>query len=143
MNTSCVGASNWLVLPSSKATPPVGSVVVLDGEIIGEGIEQLPASLLLTGNAETLACQHAVEKMRSRFLQGATLYSTAEPCFMCSYVIRQAEISKVVYAIETPLIGGATSAFSVLTTIELNEWKPPVLAIGGVLAEEVRQLRRA
>jgi tRNA(adenine34) deaminase len=40
----------------------VGSVVVLDGQIIGEGIEQLPAGLLLTGHAEVLACQQAVEK---------------------------------------------------------------------------------
>ncbi len=126
-----------------QGNTPVGSVVVLDGEITGEGMEQLPTSLLLTGHAEALACQHAVEKTGSRFLRGATLYSTAEPCFMCSYIIRQAEFSKVIYAIETPLIGGATSAFPVLTTIELNAWKPFVLAIGGVLAEEVLQLRRA
>lgn len=126
-----------------QGNTPVGSVVVLDGEIIGEGIEQLPTSLLLIGHAETLACQNAVEKAGSRFLRGAILYSTAEPCFMCSYVIRQAGIAQVVYAIETPLIGGATSAFPVLTTIELNAWKPAVLAIGGVLAEEVLQLRRA
>ena len=106
-------------------------------------METLPTSLLLTGHAEALACQHAVEKTWSRFLRGATLYSTAEPCFMCSYIIRQAEIAKVVYSIETPLIGGATSAFPVLTTVELNAWKPVVLAIGGVLSEEVLQIRRA
>ena len=88
---------------------PVGSVVVLDGEITSEGIKQLPASLLLTGHAEARAYQYAVETTGSRFLRGATFYSTAEPCFMCSYIIRQAEIPKVVYAIETPLIGGATS----------------------------------
>jgi tRNA(adenine34) deaminase len=122
---------------------PVGSGVVLVGEITGEGMEQLPTSLLLTGHAEALACQHAVEKTGSRFLRGATLYSTAEPCFVCSYIIRQAEISNVICAIETPLIGGAASAFPVLTNIELNAWKPAVFAIGGVLAEEVLQFRRA
>ena len=126
-----------------QGNTPVGSVVVLDGEIMGEGMEQLPTSLVLTGYAEALACQHAVEKTGSRFLREATLYSTAEPCFMCSYIIRQAEIGKVVYAIETPLIGGATSAFPILATIELNAWKPAVLAIGGLLAREVLQIRRA
>lgn len=122
---------------------PVGSVVVLDGKITGEGMEQQPTSLLLTGHAEVLSYQHAVEKTGSRLLRGATLYSTAEPCLMCSYVIRQLEIAKVASAIETPLIGGATSAFPILTNIELNAWKPVVLAIGGVLAEEVLQIRRA
>lgn len=125
-----------------KGNTPVGSVVVRDGEIIGEGTEQLPTGLLLAGHAEALACQHAVERTRSRFLRGATLYSTAEPCFMCSYMIRQAEVARVVYAIETPVIGGATSAFPVLTTDYLNAWKPAVLASGGFLKEEVLQVRR-
>jgi pyrimidine deaminase RibD-like protein len=64
-----------------QGNTPVGSVVVLDGGIMGEGMEQLPARLLLTGHAEALACQHAVEQTRSRLLRRATLYSTAEPCF--------------------------------------------------------------
>lgn len=67
-----------------RGNTPVGSVVVLDGEITGEGMEQLPTSLQLTGHAEALACQHIVEKTGSRFLLGAMLYRTAEPCFMSS-----------------------------------------------------------
>jgi tRNA(adenine34) deaminase len=35
-----------------QGNTPVGSVVVLDGEITGEGMEQLPTSLLLTGHAD-------------------------------------------------------------------------------------------
>lgn len=126
-----------------QGNTPVGSVVVLDGKIIGEGMEQLPANLHLTGHAEALACQNATETLGSRFVRGATIYSTAEPCFMCSYIIRQAEIARVIYAVETPLIGGATSVFPVLTSIQLNAWKPAVPTIGGVLAKEVLQLRRA
>ena len=114
-------------LAKQQGDTPVGSVVVLDGRIIGEGIEQLPADLLLTGHAEVLACQQAVEKTGRRFLGGATLYSAAEPCFMCSYVIRQAEIAEVVHAAVTPLIGGATSEHSVLTTSSLTGWRPAVL----------------
>jgi tRNA(adenine34) deaminase len=75
-------------LAKQQGNTPVGSVIVLDWQLIGEGIEQLPAGQLLTGHAEVLACQRAVDKIGSRFLRGATLYSTAEPCFMCSYVIR-------------------------------------------------------
>mgnify|MGYP002777270344 CR=1 FL=1 len=125
-----------------EGNTPVGSVVVLDDTIIGEGIERLPNSLQLTGHAEALACQLAVENSKSRILRGATLYSTAEPCFMCSFIIRQAEISRVVYAMKTPLIGGATSEFPVLTTDKLNAWKPAILVLGQVLAEEIVNLRR-
>ena len=75
----------------------VGSVVVFGGKIVGEGAEQLPAGNDLTGHAELLACQRAVETLKVRSLEKATLYSTAEPCFMCSYVIRQCRIARVVY----------------------------------------------
>ncbi|MGE3239495.1 MAG: nucleoside deaminase [Pirellulales bacterium] len=125
-------------LARQQGNTPVGSVVVLDGRVIGEGVEQLPAGQLLTGHAEIIACQQAVEKTGSRILRGATLYSTAEPCFMCSYVIRQAEIGEVIYAVATPKIGGATSEFPILIANSLNEWKPAVRVVGGVLANECR-----
>jgi tRNA(adenine34) deaminase len=125
-----------------EGNTPVGSVVAFEGQMIGEGREQLPRGLTLTGHAEALACQKAAERMGSRLLRQATLYSTAEPCLMCSYIIRQAEMAKVVYAIQTPFIGGATSEFPVLTDDKLNGWKPAVVAIGNVMAEEVMKLGR-
>lgn len=128
-------------LARKQGNTPVGSVVVLDGKIIGEGVEQLPAGRLVTGHAEVLACQQAVERIGSRTLPGAVLYTTAEPCFMCSYVIRQSEIEQVVYGKETPRIGGVSSAFPILTDRSLNDWKPSVTVIGGVLAEECQRLR--
>jgi tRNA(adenine34) deaminase len=118
----------------------VGSVVVFDGKIVGEGVEQLPAGNILTGHAEVLACQQAIETLKVRRLEKATLYTTAEPCFMCSYVIRQCRIAKVVYGTETAMIGGVTSSFPILTTLGLNAWKPAPQVIGGVLAEECRRL---
>ena len=72
----------------NRGNTPVGSVVVLDGAIIGEGIEALPTGPSITGHAETLACQAAIDATGRRDLAGAVLYTTAEPCFMCGYTIR-------------------------------------------------------
>ncbi len=130
------------VVAKRQGNIPVGSVVVLDGEIVGEGIEQLPVGDSLTGHAEVLACQQTAEKIGSRSLHGATLYSTAEPCFMCSYVIRQAQIAEVIYALSTPLIGGATSSCPILTDASLSDWKPSVRISEGLLADEVLKLRQ-
>jgi len=71
----------------------------LGGKIVGEGVEQLPAGNILTGHAEVLACQQAIETLTVRSLEKAILYTTAEPCFMCSYVIRQCRIAQVVTAL--------------------------------------------
>ena len=55
----------------TSPNPPVGAVVVRDGEIVGEGYTQ-PAG---SSHAEIMALQEAGERAR-----GATLYTTLEPC---------------------------------------------------------------
>ena len=124
----------------AQGNTPVGSVVVVDDKVLAEGMETWPGGKDLSGHAELLACQAATEKLGQSTLAGATLYSTAEPCFMCSYVIRQSGISLVVYGKETPVIGGVTSPLPVLTDERLNKWMPPPKIIPGILAEECGQL---
>lgn len=124
-----------------RGDTPVGSVVVLDDEIVGEGIEGLPTSLDLTAHAEVIACQAAVDRIGSRRLTGASLYTTAEPCFMCSYVIRQSRIALVVYGVETPEVGGVTSAMPILTGPQLAHWSAPPEIVGGVLRDSCEMLR--
>ncbi len=55
----------------TSPNPPVGAVVVRDGEIVGEGHTR-PAGL---SHAEIVALQEAGERA-----SGATLYTTLEPC---------------------------------------------------------------
>ncbi len=128
-------------IAQSQNNTPVGSVVVLDGDIVGEGIEDLPAGNSVVGHAEVLACQKAVDHTGSKLLAGATLYTTAEPCFMCSYIIRQCEISLVVYGLDTPSVGGATSSHPILTDTSVSNWKSAPRILGGVLSRECQQLR--
>ena len=126
----------------SRKNTPVGSVVVIDGEIAGEGIEEVPGGNNLTGHAEVLACQNAVEQTGSRRLDGATLYSTGRA--LLHVFVRPSgspEISLVVYGLETPHIGGVTSAHPILTDAGLTDWKPAPRVLGGVLSDECRQLR--
>ena len=125
----------------SGGNTPVGSVVVLEGEIIGEAGEALPAGRSVTGHAEVLACQTALDRTGRRELAGAALYTTAEPCFMCSYVIRQLRVALVVYGVETPLIGGVTSAHPILTDPSLDRWRPAPVVMGGVLRDDCEHLK--
>jgi tRNA(adenine34) deaminase len=125
----------------SGGNTPVGSVVVLDGRVIGEASEALPAGRSVTGHAEVLACQAALDRAVRSDLAGAVLYTTAEPCFMCSYVIRQLRVALVVYGVETPLIGGVTSVHPILTDPALDRWRPAPVVVGGVLRDDCERLR--
>lgn len=129
------------IVARSRGDTPVGSVAVLDGEIIGEAAESLPTGPSITGHAELLACQAALDHTRRRDLAGVVLYTTAEPCFMCSYAIRHLRIALVAYGIDTPLIGGITSSHPILTDPGLAPWRPAPLVVGGVLREDCERLK--
>jgi len=127
----------------SAGNTPVGSLVVKDGQIIGEASETLPAGRSITGHAELLACQDALDRTGGKDLAGTTLYTTAEPCFMCSYAIRNLRVGLIVYALETPLIGGVTSAHPILIDPELDSWRPAPRVLAGALRDECLRLKGA
>jgi tRNA(adenine34) deaminase len=115
---------------------PVGSVIVKEGKIIGEGIEgteKLPAIL---AHAEVAAVLQAISNTDSNDLSECTLYTTVEPCFMCSYLIRQTKISKVVFGIRTPGVGGVSSGYPFLPAKDIAKWPSVPLIIEGILKRE-------
>mgnify|MGYP003575982204 CR=1 FL=1 len=108
---------------------PVGAVIVRDEDIIAEGIEggpELPSPL---AHAEVVAIINAIDKLGSKDLSGCVLYTNVEPCLMCSYLIRQTKISKVVYGKEAGEIGGARGKFPILISNSIAKWgEPPIVS---------------
>ncbi|HET9130885.1 MAG TPA: nucleoside deaminase [Terriglobia bacterium] len=118
----------------------VGSVVV-DGEtIIGEGMESTRTMLDHSAHAEVLAMQAASQTLQSLKLYRTTLYTTVEPCLLCSWVIRKAGIARVVFGTPAGVGGGFTSQYVVLKDAELNEWVSPPEVVSGVLQDECESL---
>lgn len=75
-----------------------GTVIVLDGEIIGEGANRVVAENDPTWHGEIEAIRNACRKVGSFKLPGATLYTSAEPCPMCMAASYWAGIERVFYA---------------------------------------------
>lgn len=115
---------------------PVGSVVVCNGRIVGEGIEAVRSEKDLAAHAEVRAVQHACRALGSLRLDGCALYTTVEPCFMCSFVMRTARLSKVVTGKAVASIGGITSKYPILIDPRIPTWPPPPVVVTGVLEEE-------
>jgi len=76
---------------------PVGAVIVFNGEIIGRGRNQRKATSMIYSHAEINAMAEAEKKVGSWQLQDCTIYTTLEPCPMCSYAIIDSHIKRVVY----------------------------------------------
>ncbi len=62
---------------------PFGCVVVKDGEIVGEGCNQVTSSNDPTAHAEIVAVREACRTLNSFQLDGCIVYTSCEPCPMC------------------------------------------------------------
>jgi tRNA(Arg) A34 adenosine deaminase TadA len=82
----------------SGAGGPFGSVVVRDGQVIGEGWNRVTSTNDPTAHAEVVAIRRACEALGTFSLHGATLYASCEPCPMCLASAYWARVSRIVFA---------------------------------------------
>jgi tRNA(adenine34) deaminase len=75
---------------------PVASIIVRNGEIVGEGQNRATTGGGPTAHAEVEAIRDACLKLGTNDLSGTTLYSAMEPCPMCCWAIKEAKIPRVV-----------------------------------------------
>ena len=100
---------------------PIGAVVVLDDEVVGEGWNRPIAASDPTAHAEIQALRAASASQKNYRLTGATVYVTLEPCDMCIGAMFHARVARVVYGAKDP---------------KKLVLKNQVLLQGGVMAEE-------
>lgn len=111
---------------------PVGAVVVLHEQIIGQGSNQPITIHDPTAHAEIIALRQASQHVNNYRLLNATLYVTLEPCIMCVGALLHARIKRLVFGALDPKTGAIASAFHLLDSKQHNHsiaWE------GGCLAE--------
>ncbi len=94
---------------------PVGAVVVLDGKIVGEGVNPPPGHHDPSAHAELVAIRAAAAALERDRLEGCDLYVTLEPCAMCAGAISHARIARLYFGASDPKGGGVTHGARVFT----------------------------
>lgn len=84
---------------------PIGAVVVVDGEIVGQGFNTRERDHDPSGHAEINAMRDAAKNLGHWQLDGATVYVTHEPCPMCAGAMLLARVGTVVYGASEPTYG--------------------------------------
>jgi guanine deaminase len=77
---------------------PFGAVIARGDELLAEGVNRVTLDLDPTAHAEVNAIRAACAKAREFKLEGATLYSSCEPCPMCLGAIHWARLERLVFA---------------------------------------------
>ncbi len=120
---------------------PFTSIITKDGQIIAESTNGSKDKI--SDHAEILVLDKAHKALESPDLSSCTLYSICEPCPMCAFMIREYRISKVVFALSSPFMGGY-SKWSILQDEEITQFKdyfaPPPKVITGIMEKEAKEI---
>ncbi|WP_241984642.1 nucleoside deaminase [Cryobacterium adonitolivorans] len=98
-------AINVARLARANGNHPFGAILVAgDGTII-EGQNSVVTAGDPTGHAETNLVRLASARLSRDELRASTLYTSTEPCVMCSGAIYWAGIGRVAYALPEQMLG--------------------------------------
>jgi tRNA(adenine34) deaminase len=75
----------------------IGCVIVRDGTIIGEGCNEVELRHDATAHAEIVSMRRAGQHLLCQELRGAVLYTTLQPCGMCTMASIWAKIDRIVF----------------------------------------------
>lgn len=103
---------------------PIGCVIVRDNKVIAKSFNRKSLDNVATYHAEILAIEYACKHLGTWYLDDCILYTTVEPCMMCTGAIIQSRIPKVVY-------GTVNDAFGQLSKIDTK-----IEVIGGILEKD-------
>ena len=99
---------------------PVGAVIVYKDKIISRGHNQVERLKDPTAHAEMLAITSATNSLNTKWLNGASVYVTIEPCSMCAGALVLARIKNLIYGADDPKAGASGSVTDIINNKSLN-----------------------
>ena len=90
-----------------KGDVPVGCIIVKDDKVIVKAHNKKETKKDATKHAEIIAISKACKKLKTWHLEGCKLYTTMEPCMMCSGAILQSRINYICYSLPNDNFGAS------------------------------------
>lgn len=119
---------------------PIGVLIVKDHKIIGKAHNQVETLQDPTAHAEILAITQASTSLQSWRLLNTTLYTTLEPCFMCTGALHLARVQRIVYGASDSRKGALVSQTQFFSLPNLNYYPDSIEQ--GPLKEDCEALIR-
>lgn len=82
---------------ATEGGSPIGCVLVLDGRVVAASHNEVGIRHDPTAHAEMVAIREACAALARDGLRGATLYSTLQPCGMCTLASLWTHVGRIVY----------------------------------------------
>lgn len=124
---------------------PIGCVIVLDGEVVAEGHNEVGLRHDPTAHAEMVVIRRACEALGRDELRGAVLYSTLQPCGMCTMASIWSRVGRIVYGAERDQVHAMYFETEHLDTMNFirDAYREGIEIVGRVLGDECAALYHA
>ena len=119
----------------------VGSVIVMDDELIARGRNLVPTTHDPTAHAETVALREAASVLNTDDMTGAALYTTFEPCPMCCGALMNANIAVLIMGGRPTAEQTAWGDYTLDRLIDLCCWDDRMEVVTDVLVDECLDIR--
>jgi tRNA(adenine34) deaminase len=118
-----------------------GAVVAIGDRIVGQAHDTAATEKDPSLHAEVKAIRQAVRVLGEANLSGAILFSTCEPCPMCSSLAVWANLTTIVYGVSIHETARLGKSRILVSSKEIVEKSPAMIeVIGGILRDHCRSL---
>lgn len=127
---------------TDPALSPIGCVIVLDGQVIAAARNQVAEHEDATAHAEMEAIRAAGRGRENGELRGAILYSTLQPCGMCTMASIWSKVSRVVFGAGREDVHRMYFEARAINTLSFvaKAYRDDISFAGGVLRAECAKL---
>lgn len=121
---------------------PIGCVLVAGGGIVAEGHNEVELRSDPTAHAEIVALRRLGEARGAFEFPGVTLYSTLQPCGMCTMASIWGKVARIVYGVGRGDVHAMYFEDRHLDIVDFikDAFRDDVALTGGVLLEECARL---
>src|ERR1700735_945738 len=127
---------------AGEGTNPIGCVLVRDGVVLAEACNEGDLLHDPTAHAEIVAMRRGGAKLQCHELRGVVLYTTLQPCGMCTMASIWAKLGRIVFGAGRDDVHPMYFEDRHLDTLDFirDAFRDDLTLQGGVLAEECAAL---
>lgn len=141
MNTNAEDFMKIALEEAKQGDAPYGAVIVKDNQVVAKAHNTVKTDFDPTAHAEVNAIRSLAKKLNNPSLEGYVLYTTCEPCPMCTAVCIWAGIAEIVLGASIQdLIDAGVSQINLSCKEIIDQGFREIKVTKGVLKEESLQL---
>ncbi|WP_336326153.1 nucleoside deaminase [Halovenus sp. HT40] len=118
-----------------KGNTPFGSLLVIDDEVVRRSRNTTVTEADITAHPELKLARWAARELDEEERANCTMYTSTEPCEMCSTAVHYAELDRVVFSVSTGALADLRGTPSGFTCAELIEAKGGEATVEGPILE--------